>query len=73
MECIKEREKVTREVPELTFTSLDSALSWLRGHKAELIIGTVVVIVDAALRTIESPALAPAHKPPAPSKRTGSC
>jgi hypothetical protein len=44
MECIKETEKATKEPSKLTFTSMDFALDWLRKHKTELVMGTVVVI-----------------------------
>jgi len=44
LECIKEVEKTAQEKPELSFTSMDSALDWLRKNKTELIIGTVVVV-----------------------------
>ncbi|HYH99820.1 hypothetical protein [Hyalangium sp.] len=45
---VKEREKATKEASELTFKSMDSALDWLREHKTELIIGTVVVIAGVS-------------------------
>ena len=44
LECLKEAEKATGEKPALRFTSIDSALDWLRKHKTELAIGTVVVV-----------------------------
>jgi hypothetical protein len=48
LECLKELEKETREAPKLTFTNMDSALDWLRKHKTQLIIGTVVVVAGVA-------------------------
>ncbi|SEM39646.1 hypothetical protein SAMN05444354_11630 [Stigmatella aurantiaca] len=48
LECIKEREKTVQQAPKLTFTRMDSALDWLREHKTELIIGTVVLIAGVA-------------------------
>ncbi len=48
LECIKEVKQTTRQVPSLTFTSMDSALDWLKAHKTQLVIGTVVVIAGTA-------------------------
>jgi hypothetical protein len=38
---------VTQDASKLTFTTMDSALDWLRKHKTELVIGAVVVIAGA--------------------------
>lgn len=48
LDCLDAVEKATREAPKLSFTSMDSALSWLRAHKTQLIIGTVVVVAGVA-------------------------
>jgi hypothetical protein len=45
MECAKEQEKKKKE---LHFTSVDTALDWLRLHKTEIAIGTVVIIAGVA-------------------------
>jgi hypothetical protein len=46
MECIEEQEQLEREKKNknLKFSSIDAALEWLRNHKAEIAIGTVVVV-----------------------------
>jgi hypothetical protein len=44
LECIEGAKKTAQEKTELSFTSMDSAMDWLREHKTELIVGTVVVI-----------------------------
>lgn len=48
VDCLEAVEKAARDAPRLSFTNMDSALSWLREHKAQLIIGTVVVIAGVA-------------------------
>jgi hypothetical protein len=48
VECIKEKEKMSQEAPRLAFASMDSALDWLRAHKASLIIGTVVAVAGVS-------------------------
>ncbi len=46
MDCIKEQEQQEqeKEAKKLHFSSMDSALKWLREHKTEVAIGTVVVV-----------------------------
>jgi hypothetical protein len=50
MECIEEQEQLEREgkKKELHFSSIDVALDWLRNHKTEVAIGTVVVVAGVA-------------------------
>jgi hypothetical protein len=50
MECIEEQEQLEREKKnkKLHFSSIDAALDWLRNHKAEVAIGTVVVVAGVA-------------------------
>jgi hypothetical protein len=45
MECVKENEKKARE---LKFSRVDEAIEWIRDHKAEVALGTVVVIAGVA-------------------------
>lgn len=47
MKCIKEQEELERQESqrkELRFPTIDAALDWLREHKAEVAVGTVVII-----------------------------
>ena len=46
MNCIKEREQreAGQAAQELRFPSIDRALAWLREHKTEIAIGTIVVV-----------------------------
>jgi hypothetical protein len=47
-QCIEEKEKEEAERvkkrPPLEFSSLDKARAWIRAHKAELALGTVVIV-----------------------------
>ncbi len=45
MECIEEQEQweQERKKKELHFRDTDAALNWLRSHKSEIVIGTVVI------------------------------
>jgi hypothetical protein len=45
MECEKENEKKAKE---LKFSRIDDAVEWLRAHKAEVALGTVVIIAGVA-------------------------
>ncbi|QRK14234.1 hypothetical protein JQX13_30135 [Archangium violaceum] len=45
MECEKANEKQARE---LKFSRVDEALDWIRSHKAEVALGTVVIIAGVA-------------------------
>jgi hypothetical protein len=45
MECVKENEKKARE---LKFSRVDEAIEWIKSHKAEVALGTVVVIAGVA-------------------------
>jgi hypothetical protein len=45
MECVKENEKKARE---LKFSRVNEAIEWIRNHKAEVALGTVVVIAGVA-------------------------
>jgi hypothetical protein len=44
-ECDKEQEEALRErEKKLTFSSIDRAIDWLREHKGEVTLGTIVVV-----------------------------
>jgi hypothetical protein len=45
MECEQENEKKTRR---LKFSRVDEAIEWITNHKAEVALGTVVVIAGVA-------------------------
>jgi len=45
VECEKENEKKARE---LKFSSVDAAMEWIGHHKAEVALGTVVIIAGVA-------------------------
>lgn len=50
MECLKKMEELERQEQkrELRFPEMDAALRWLREHKAEIAVGTVVVVAGVA-------------------------
>ncbi len=48
LNCLDSLETAAREAPSLTFTNMDSALRWLREHKTQLLIGTVVIVAGVA-------------------------
>lgn len=48
IDCIKEQDSNRSENKALHFSKMDSALKWLRGHKTEVAIGTVVVVAGVA-------------------------
>ncbi|WP_233597319.1 MULTISPECIES: hypothetical protein [unclassified Corallococcus] len=50
MDCIEDVARASRksDVSELRFSNLDGALNWLRTHRTELVIGTVVIIGGVA-------------------------
>ncbi|MBZ4370121.1 hypothetical protein [Corallococcus sp. AS-1-6] len=48
MDCIEDVERASRKGSELRFSNLDGALDWLRTHRTEVAIGTVVVIAGVA-------------------------
>ena len=52
MQCVEEQEKEDAERvkrrPPLEFSSLDKARDWIRAHKAEVALGTVVIVAGAA-------------------------
>ncbi len=45
MECEKENEKKAKE---LKFSRVEGAVGWIRTHKAEVALGTVVIIAGVA-------------------------
>jgi hypothetical protein len=45
MECEKANEKKAKE---LKFSRVDDAIEWIREHKAEVALGTVVIIAGVA-------------------------
>jgi len=45
MECEKANEKKARE---LKFSRVDDAIEWIREHKVEVALGTVVIIAGVA-------------------------
>ncbi len=44
-ECVKELERQESQRKELHFPTMDGALDWLREHKSEVAIGTIVIVV----------------------------
>ncbi|WP_375761413.1 hypothetical protein [Corallococcus exercitus] len=50
MDCIEALERAPQkgDVAELRFSNIDGALDWLRAHRSELALGTVVVIAGVA-------------------------
>ncbi|WP_233261228.1 hypothetical protein [Vitiosangium sp. GDMCC 1.1324] len=51
MQCVKEQEELERQESqkkELHFPTIDAALDWLRAHKAEVALGTVVIVGGVA-------------------------
>ncbi len=50
VECVKaqEAEEKARSRRTLEFSTVDTALAWLREHKAEVALGTVVIVAGAA-------------------------
>lgn len=48
MECMEDQERVEKDKKRLEFSNIDRALTWLREHKAEVAIGTVVVVAGVA-------------------------
>lgn len=48
MDCVKEQEAQRSGNKTLRFSSIDKALEWLREHKAEVAVGTVVVVAGVA-------------------------
>lgn len=49
MECIEQQEQLEREkqARNLRFSSIDAALDWIRNHKTEVAVGTVVIVAGA--------------------------
>jgi len=47
MDCLKEQQALRSEKA-LHFSSIDRALEWLKGHKIEVAIGTIVVVAGVA-------------------------
>lgn len=45
MECEKANEKKARE---LKFSRVDDAIGWIKHHKAEVALGTIVIIAGVA-------------------------
>lgn len=48
MRCEKENEKRARELKELKFSRVEDAIEWLNDHKAEVALGTIVIIAGVA-------------------------
>jgi hypothetical protein len=46
MKCLEEQAELERQ--ELEFSNIDAALDWLRRHKTEVALGTVVVVAGVA-------------------------
>ncbi len=56
VECDEEQEQALRErEKKLSFSSMDRALEWLREHKGEVTLGTIVVIGGVAFALAISP------------------
>ncbi len=47
MDCLKEQQALRSEKA-LHFSSIDRALEWLKEHKTEVAIGTIVVVAGVA-------------------------
>jgi hypothetical protein len=47
-ECVKAHEKAEEEKKKLDFPRMEQAVEWIREHKAELVLGTIVVVGGAA-------------------------
>lgn len=48
-QCMEEQEQAARErEKKLKFSRMDEALNWLRRHKAEVALGTVVIVAGVA-------------------------
>ncbi|RKG68561.1 hypothetical protein D7V80_11865, partial [Corallococcus sp. CA054B] len=48
-DCVKEQETAAREnAKKLEFTEMDGAMMWLKRHKAEVALGTIVVVGGVA-------------------------
>ncbi|MBN8226057.1 hypothetical protein JYK02_00875 [Corallococcus macrosporus] len=50
MDCIQALERAPKkgDVQELRFSNIEAALDWLRTHRSEVAMGTVVVIAGVA-------------------------
>lgn len=44
----KEKEEAERQKKKLTFSRMDEAIDWIRNHKAEVAIGTVIIVAGVA-------------------------
>ncbi|RKG60698.1 hypothetical protein D7X30_07150 [Corallococcus sp. AB011P] len=58
MNCIKEQEALEQQGAkrELRFPDMTAALEWLRDHKSEVVLGTVVIVGGVAFSLVVAPA-----------------
>ncbi|MCY1044399.1 hypothetical protein OV208_23975 [Corallococcus sp. bb12-1] len=58
MKCIEKQEELERQDSkrELRFPNMGTALDWLRDHKTEVVLGTVVVVAGVAFALTVAPA-----------------
>ncbi|NNC14500.1 hypothetical protein HJC22_01980 [Corallococcus exiguus] len=58
MECVKEQEALEAQNAKrgLRFPDMNAALDWLREHKSEVVLGTVVVVAGVAFTLVVAPA-----------------
>jgi hypothetical protein len=47
-ECVDEQEEAGGRVRKLEFSRVDHAIEWIRNHKAEVALGTIVIVAGAA-------------------------
>ncbi|WP_147333104.1 hypothetical protein [Archangium gephyra] len=47
-ECVDEQEEAEREAKKLEFRGVDQAIEWIRINKAEVALGTIIIIAGAA-------------------------
>ena len=54
MKCVKEQEELERQESrkEMRFSDMEVALDWLRRHKSEVALGTVVVVAGVAFAIV---------------------
>ncbi|RKH67307.1 hypothetical protein [Corallococcus llansteffanensis] len=58
MKCVEEQEELERQdaKQELQFPNMGTAMNWLREHKSEVALGTVVVVAGVAFTLVVAPA-----------------
>lgn len=46
-ECVDEQEEESREAKKLEFRSVDQAIEWIKSNKAEVALGTIIIVAGA--------------------------